>query len=86
MISELTGEEIDSASEAWRHETECRYVLDQLPDREARNAYLDAAQKRRGEEAVARIRTDVYRLIEVRKSRTSGQTQPGVDDVTSQES
>ena len=37
--SELTGQPVDTASEAWRHECEARYILN-MPDRETRNQYL----------------------------------------------
>lgn len=80
-MSELTGTEVASDSEAWRHECECRWVLDGMADREQRNAYLDGetdyagkltrkgVKHQRGEEAVERIRRDVYRLIELRRTR-----------------
>lgn len=38
--SELSDEPVDIYSEAWRHECECRYVLDGLHSRESRNRWL----------------------------------------------
>ncbi len=38
--SELSDEPVDMDSEAWRHECECRYVLDGLHSRESRNRWL----------------------------------------------
>ena len=39
-ISEITGQPVDTASEEWRHECECRFVLDCFPDKYARNNRL----------------------------------------------
>lgn len=60
-ISELTGEEVDTWSEAYRHECECRFVL-QMPTREARKQYLLDITKRRGTASVAKIEADATTL------------------------
>lgn len=42
-----TGETVASDSEAWRHETEAKFVL-AMPTLDKRRAYLSAVEKRRG--------------------------------------
>lgn len=36
----LTGAEVDTASEAWRHSCECRWLLDNKPTRTEKHRYL----------------------------------------------
>ena len=40
VYSILAGHEVDSASEAWRHECECRWLLQHKPTRVAKYLYL----------------------------------------------
>jgi hypothetical protein len=40
VISELTGEPVDTSSEAWRHECECAWLLANKPNRAAKHLYL----------------------------------------------
>lgn len=85
--SELSDEPVDIYSEAWRHECECRYVLDGLHSRESRNRWLygssDGARpadgnfprgcvaKIRGVEAADRIKAGVLAIIKSRKARAA---------------
>ncbi|WP_191058449.1 DUF7696 family protein [Geminicoccus harenae] len=85
--SELSDEPVDIYSEAWRHECECRYVLDGLHSKESRNRWLygspDGAQpadgnfprgcvaKIRGVEAADRIKAGVLDIIQSRKTRAA---------------
>lgn len=40
VYSHLAGAEVDSSSEAWRHECECRWLLENKPTRSAKHLYL----------------------------------------------
>lgn len=40
VISELTGETVDTSSEEWRHETECSWLLTNKPNRTQKHLYL----------------------------------------------
>lgn len=40
VTSELTGEPVDTSSDAWRHECECRWLLDNKTTRAAKHQYL----------------------------------------------
>lgn len=50
IVTLIDGHQVDSASEAWRHECEARYVAN-LPSREARQGYLEFVHRRRSPEA-----------------------------------
>lgn len=39
-VSELTGEPVDTSSEAWRHECECRWLLSEKAGRADKHLYL----------------------------------------------
>lgn len=45
-ISELTGEEVNTHSEAWRHECECRWLLANKPTREDKHLWLYGVRDR----------------------------------------
>ena len=66
VTSELTGQPIDTCSEQYRHECECRHVLG-LPDLYARNDLLGLIAKRRGQDAADRIRIDVAVIFLLRQ-------------------
>ena len=81
-ISEFTGQPVtDTTSEEWRHECECRYVLDCMPDKITRQRYLygemdlGATVKRRGIAQIRgkaeadRIRDGVLKLYRLRKEQ-----------------
>lgn len=79
VISELTGEPIDTSSEQHRHECEVRWLLS-LPDRFARNDYLNGrigANGRRspgivghrGQAAADRLQKDAEKLFYLRRER-----------------
>lgn len=78
-ISEFTGKEVPNTSEEWRHECECRWLLDGFKDRDARNLYLDGGmvdskfkrgvKQARGEAAVNVLRADTLRLFQLRQER-----------------
>jgi hypothetical protein len=40
VISELTGEPVDTYSEAWRHECECAWLLENKPSKALKHLYL----------------------------------------------
>lgn len=50
MATLIDGTQVDSASEAWRHECEARHVA-KLPTREQRQDYIASVTKKRGSEA-----------------------------------
>ena len=51
----ITGEAVDSASEAWRHECEARMIAE-LPSTEQRHSYIDVVERRRGAAAAKALR------------------------------
>lgn len=66
VTSELTGQPVDTYSEEWRHECECRHILG-LPDQHARNNVLAGIAKKRGQAAADRIRIDVAVIFLLRQ-------------------
>jgi len=60
------GQQVDSASEAWRHETEARTILG-LRNVTERRDWLDAIEKRRGKAAADRLRETVHALWKARR-------------------
>lgn len=66
-ISEFTGEILDSRSEEWRHECECRYLLS-LPSKFDRLEYIDVRRKR-GAASADRLKDDTNKLYHIRKAR-----------------
>ena len=68
-ISELTGETVNTSSEAWRHECECRYILELLKVKGAGPDYVRDVEKRRGSAAAMRLFDDVMKLKKLRKER-----------------
>lgn len=96
-ISEFTGEPVDTASEEWRHECECRYMLDHFTTRDQRNLHIEGVPKPapgqrfvkglrtyRGDEAAQRLVDDTKRLFAIRKERSRAQpaAQPAQGDTT----
>ena len=67
VLSELTGEPIDTYSEAHRHECECRHVLGMLNVRGAATEFIARVSKRRGEQAGKRLFDDSMKLKQLRK-------------------
>lgn len=81
-ISELTGEEVDSASPEWRHDCEVRWLLDEC-DLQQRRAIVNGVmggvkgdivvskgiRQRRGAAAADRIIEDLRRLHALRQQR-----------------
>lgn len=65
-VSELTGQPVDTYSEAWRYECECRHILG-LPSSDARNALLASIAKQRGKEAADRLRIDAAAIFLTRR-------------------
>ncbi len=66
------GREVDSYSEAWRHETEARHILS-LPGADDRREWLDKIEARRGKAAADRLR-DTCRAIWQRRRGPAGGT------------
>lgn len=84
-ISEITGQPVDTYSEAWRAECEARAVL-AMPSREHRNRFLygvtDLTGKRhrgvadiRGKEAADELRRRAEDLFYLRKRRAEAAAQ-----------
>lgn len=46
VISELTGEPVDTASEAWRHECECSWLLANKPTKGEKHLHLYGVRDR----------------------------------------
>lgn len=76
MVTLVSGAEVDSASEPWRHECECRHILN-LPTLQQRRAWLygtldqwgkykGGLLQRRGEAAVKRIEATMLELWKAR--------------------
>jgi hypothetical protein len=57
------GTQVDSASEAWRHECEARAIA-ALSTATERRAWLEAIATRRGREAADRLRETMNQLLE----------------------
>lgn len=55
------GRVVDSASEEWRHESECRAIA-ALPTLADRRAWLEMLEKKRGKDAVDEIRRTLVAL------------------------
>ena len=69
-ISEFTGLEIDTFSEAWRYECECSAIL-KIPTRNARLTFLNLVAKHRGQPAADQLKRDAERLFYTRKNRAA---------------
>jgi hypothetical protein len=54
-VTLIDGREVDSSSEAWRHEAEARAIA-ALPTLGQRRAWLDDIQSKRGKDAADRLR------------------------------
>lgn len=62
IVTLIDGRQVDSYSEEWRHECEARYVAN-LPNREARQAYLAYVRDRRSFDAgqkLEQLATRIY--------------------------
>lgn len=57
----LDGTEVDSASEAYRHQCEA-VAITKLPTTGMRRAWLEDLERRRGKEAADRLRTTIKAL------------------------
>ena len=63
IVTLIDGTEVDSASEAWRHECEARAIA-ALPTLADRRAWLEAVEKRRGKDEADRLRKTMTALWE----------------------
>jgi hypothetical protein len=61
LVRLLSGEEVDSSSEAWRHECEARAIA-ALPTLAERRACLGDIELRRGKDAADRLRETMRAL------------------------
>jgi hypothetical protein len=68
----IDGTETDSASEAWRHESEARWVTDR-PTLDERRAYLHSVEKTRGITEANRLKTTMGLIWEARKHPAKSQ-------------
>jgi hypothetical protein len=66
MVSLIDGTEVDSSSEAWRHECEARAIA-ALPTLAQRRAWLEDLARKRGVIEVDRIRKTLKRLWEAKQ-------------------
>lgn len=85
--SELTGEPVDPYSEAWRHECECRHVLDKMGSRAERAAYLEGIEQKRGKPSADKIKTDILFLHYMRlavKAQTEDELKIVTDRIASE--
>jgi hypothetical protein len=67
QVTLLDGTSVCSSCEAWRHETEARWVLAR-PTTQDRRAYLEAVERKRGTPAADHLRATILLLWEARKS------------------
>jgi hypothetical protein len=65
-VTLIDGRQVDSASEEWRHEAECRAVA-ALPTLADRRAWLEKLEHKRGKDAVDAIRATMKQLWQERK-------------------
>lgn len=64
-VTLLDGREVDSASEPWRHECEARAIAELRPI-EARRAWLEDIERKRGKPEADRLRATMGRLWDAR--------------------
>lgn len=69
VISELTGQPADTSSEEWRHECECRWILDNIKTREQRREHLKKLALKRGQAAADRVKETSLTLFNLRQQR-----------------
>lgn len=69
LVRLLSGEEVDSSSEAWRHECEARAIA-ALPTLAERRAWLGDIERRRGKDAADRLR-ETMRALWSRKTEAA---------------
>lgn len=67
IVTLVTGEAVDSASEEWRHECEARMVADR-PTLLERRAYLEEVERRRGKAEADRLRETMGAIWKARKA------------------
>jgi len=65
MPTLISGVEVDSSSEAWRHECEARAVAS-LPTQIDRRNHIDAVRERRGEEAAQQLERLARKIYHMR--------------------
>jgi hypothetical protein len=76
--SELTGEMVDTSSEAWRHECEVRHLLDKMSPAQLKTFLEGGEESRgivshRGPMAVEHLKAEMQRLAEARyKAKQAG--------------
>lgn len=68
-VSDITGLPVDTSSEAWRFECECRWILDHLPNKFERREYLESLETKRGKPAADRLRDGMMKICQARKAR-----------------
>lgn len=68
-VTLIDGRQVDSASEAWRHECEARHVA-RLPDRQARRDYVERVTAKRGATAGRALQDLATRIYNSSRSRS----------------
>lgn len=66
VVTLIDGTEVDSASEAWRHECEARAIAS-LPTLAERRAWLESIERKRGTDEAERLRRTIGKLWESRQ-------------------
>lgn len=67
IVTLIDGRQVDSASEAWRHEAEARAIAG-LPTLGARRAWLESVERRRGKSDADRLRATMKALWSAKKA------------------
>lgn len=76
-VTLIDGTVVDSASEAWRHESEARAIA-ALPTPAQRREWLEALEKRRGKPAADALRRTMGRLWEASRRPLPNPAQGGI--------
>jgi len=69
LVALIDGRQVDSASEEWRHESEARAIAALRP-LDARRAWLEDLERKRGKVAADRLRATMGRLWDARQKPT----------------
>ncbi|MEY4416009.1 MAG: Bordetella phage vB BbrM [Pseudomonadota bacterium] len=80
-VTLIDGAVVDSASEAWRHESEARAIA-ALPTLAQRREWLEALEKRRGKPAADALRRTMGLLWEASRRPLPNPAQGGIQGNT----
>ena len=68
LVTLLDGSQVDSASEAWRHESEARAIAALRP-LASRRVWLEDVERKRGKAAADRLRATMAALWDAKASQ-----------------